>query len=195
MPKKQVSVLLCLSELSGRVSRDLIQLLLNDWLLAELLICKLLRKGKVSIFPAAKLWASWWIIGTDFLAKRESCDGAPGLFRRLARAQAHVLGDRPLGLMWLPLENIFPCVAPPPPQCRIIMNCWLREWIRTTDQGGPMVFSFRMFPSTVCKGQTLLVWKLWIAEQPWVVAGGIFSLPGFCFAPRILSRKEGKDER
>lgn len=57
MPKKQMSVLLSLSELSRRVSKYLIQLLLNDWLRAELLICKLLRKGKVYIFPAAKLWA------------------------------------------------------------------------------------------------------------------------------------------
>lgn len=59
MPKKQVSVVLGLSELRGRVSKDLIQLLLEDWLLAEPLICKLLRKGKVYISPAAKLWALW----------------------------------------------------------------------------------------------------------------------------------------
>lgn len=40
MSKKQASVFLCLSELIKRISKYLIQLMLNDWLLAELLIRK-----------------------------------------------------------------------------------------------------------------------------------------------------------
>lgn len=56
------------SELSRRMFEYLMQLLLSDWLLAEVLICNLLKQ-KVYIFPAAKLWASWWITGTDFLGQ------------------------------------------------------------------------------------------------------------------------------
>lgn len=42
----------------------------------------------------------------------------------------------------------------------------------------------------------MLTQKVWITEQlKRAVAGGISSLLKFFFAPRILSKKEGKDER
>lgn len=58
-----------------------------------------------------------------------------------------------------------------------------------------MVFSFSICRKGVSKGEGLLTWKLWITEQlKRAVAGGIFSLLKFSFAPKILSKTEGKGE-